>query len=574
MKQYTIPVFVPELACPNKCVFCNQHSISGCHKQPSIEDVELIIKERLSSFQRKDVHIEIGFFGGNFTGIDQSLQIEYLSIAKKYLDKGDIQAIRLSTRPDYITNQSLAVLKDYQVSTIELGAQSLHDDILLKAGRGHTVNDIRKASQLIREAGFKLGLQMMTGLPCDTPEKSIETAKLIIELGADFTRIYPTLVIKHTDLEKEWLSGRYKPQTLDKAVSLTADLLELFESNGVEVIRVGLHPSEDLIAGKDLLAGPFHVSFRQLAETELWKRKILKAINHIDSQDTANNSCVAISGKTITVLSSKDQLKSAIGYSGSNREMLLKLFSEVNFVTAEQSETNQPLIIADKRLPLPAKNALHKLGKLKLIEASYNVYKSISGHPDIFMCSGGSTVIVAPSFSSDIIDDLKKMGYTVLHGNSDPGLRYPETAIYNAVITERYLIHNMKITEDTIKNTFRDRKLIHVSQGYTRCNLLPLNEDHFITSDHGIERALLDENLSVLYVDPQHVVLKGQKHGFFPGCCGVYNNKVVINGSLSFHPHKSEITDYIKSVGMSCIELFTGKLTDTGSLFFFSGISN
>lgn len=569
MKQYTIPVFVPELACPNKCVFCNQHSISGCHNQPSIEDVELIIQERLSSFHKKDAHIEIGFFGGNFTGIDQSLQVEYLSIAKKYFDKGEIQGIRLSTRPDYIANQTLDVLKEYHVSSIELGAQSLHDDVLLRAGRGHTVNDIRKASQIIKEAGFKLGLQMMTGLPGDTPEKSIETAKLIIKLKADFTRIYPTLVIKHTDLEKEWLSGRYKPQTLDEAVYLTADLLELFESNRVEVIRVGLHPSEDLIAGKDLLAGPFHVSFRQLAETELWKRRILKAINHIESHETANNSCVAISGKTITVISSKDQLNSAIGYSGSNRKMLQHLFSEVNFVTEDQSETNKPLIIADKRLPLPAKNALHRFGELKLIEPSYHVYKSISGHPDIFMCSSESTVILAPSLPGDITEVLKNMGYTVLQGNTDPGLRYPETAIYNAVVTERYLIHNLKITEDTIINTFRDRKLIHVNQGYTRCNLLPMNEDHFITSDRGIEKTLLEEKLSVLYVDPQYVILKGQKHGFFPGCCGVYDNTVLINGSLNFHPEKNEITDYIESAGMSYIELFDGKLTDTGSLFFF-----
>ena len=176
MKHFTIPVFVPELACPNRCVFCNQHSISGCRQQPEPEEVREIVDKHLSTISSEDSHIEIGFFGGSFTGIELGLQEKYLSVAHAYLRAGKIRGIRLSTRPDYVNHEVLNLLKSYGVTTVELGAQSLDNEVLKLSGRGHTVADVEKASAMILSAGFKLGLQMMTGLPGDSPEKSIETA--------------------------------------------------------------------------------------------------------------------------------------------------------------------------------------------------------------------------------------------------------------------------------------------------------------------------------------------------------------------------------------------------------------
>ncbi|HLN53543.1 MAG TPA: radical SAM protein [Lentimicrobium sp.] len=626
MKHYTIPVFVPELACPNRCVFCNQNSISGCLNQPSMEETRQIIEERLRTIPAKEALIEIGFFGGNFTGIEESIQRNYLEIAGRYLREGAIRGIRLSTRPDYIDSDALKLLNEYGVTTIELGAQSLDDEVLKSAGRGHTVRDVEHASQLIRKHGFSLGLQMMTGLPCDTPEKSILTAKKIIELGADNTRIYPTIVVKGTKLAELWQSGLYEPQSLDEAVALTASLLEIFKNAGVKVIRAGLHPSEELLNGGEMLAGPFHPNFRQLAETEVWRRKFTRltessfavsqkntgSIQKEQFNDlTVNNDSLpgiqknagllqkeqfidlAVNGETLTVTVSKEELHAAIGYYGTNKSLLEKYYSRVEFKIREDIESAKPLIIADKRIPLPAKNALRNMGETLFLEDQLTVYKSISGHPDIFMCGFENRVVVAPGLLPTVRVPLESAGIEVIVGNNNPGSKYPDTARYNAVITDNLLIHNIKITDSSILETFAGKDKIHVKQGYTRCNLLPLNNTAFITSDIGIEKVLKSRGFEVLFVDPQPVMLKGQKHGFFPGCCGIWGNKVIVNGSLKYHPAGEEIEQFFKahspdssqrtsrkhneqdsainpeSSFPEIISLYDGPLRDIGSLFFF-----
>lgn len=553
MKHYTIPVFVPELACPNRCVFCNQHSISGCHSQPTLIDVRRTIDERLASLQVHDAHVEVGFFGGSFTGIEESLQREYLETAYSYLEKGLVQGIRLSTRPDYIDVSRLNLLKQYGVTTIELGAQSLDEEVLILSGRGHTVEDVVCASELILSHGFKLGLQMMTGLPGDTPEKSVATARKIIELGASNTRIYPTLVIKGTELAQKWEKGVYRTQSLEEAVDLTATLLEIFRDGDVDVIRVGLHPSEDLIDGKDLLDGPFHVSFRQLAETEIWRRKLARLTSEHDK------------GKPIVIPVEARELNNAIGYNGSNRKMLLEHFPEVIF-SSRNGESKSKIFITDKKLPLPAKNRLKVLGELVEVKTDDVVYKTISGHPDIFFCAVDDKIICAPCVSDAFSSRIRSMGKEVVAGYSNPGLTYPDSARYNAVVTPDYLVHNLKITDRRIIEYSTGRKHIHVNQGYTRCNLLPIDTTSFITSDKGIEKKLREEKLDVLFVDPTHVILKGQKHGFFPGCCGISDNTVYVSGNLNYHPQKSEIQDFVYARGLAIEELFDGKLTDVGSI--------
>lgn len=318
LKRINIPIFVPELACPHQCVFCNQRKISDTTSCPTSEEVHKIINEHLSTINPDQSEVEIAFFGGNFTGIDLAEQIEFLSIANKYISEGFVNSIRISTRPDYINEEILSVLSQNNVGTIELGAQSMHDKVLHKAGRGHTANQTVEASKLIREYGFDLGLQMMIGLPGDTKEKSIKTTEQIIALGATCTRIYPTLVIKDTKLENLYLENKFTPLALDESVMWTKEIYKLFEANHVTILRVGLHPSEGLLHGGELIAGPFHQSYRELVLTEIWADELRQ---------------IEVNSDMVTITVNPTQVNYAIGYSGKNRDMLLKTFRSVKFKT-------------------------------------------------------------------------------------------------------------------------------------------------------------------------------------------------------------------------------------------------
>jgi histone acetyltransferase (RNA polymerase elongator complex component) len=327
-KHYTIPIFIPQLACPFQCVFCNQEKITSRGHIPGILETRNTIEEYLSSFPKGNKHVEIGFFGGNFTGIPMDEQENYLEVAYSYFEQGKVQGIRLSTRPDYIDEERLSLLKKYGVTTIELGAQSTDDDVLCQSARGHTAWDIETASRLIIANGFRLGLQMMVGLPGDTLEKAIMTAKKIIELGAVETRIYPVLVIKGTKMAEWYEQGKYKPLSMDETILWLKELLPLFELANVEVTRVGLHSSEGLLSGKELVAGPFHTSTRELAMTEVWwdRLNILTAMEGIDEL-------------RITVHPS--QYNFAVGYYGKNRKKLSAGIKEVKFLKDNSLKTNE-----------------------------------------------------------------------------------------------------------------------------------------------------------------------------------------------------------------------------------------
>ncbi|MCI9062985.1 MAG: radical SAM protein [Clostridia bacterium] len=285
MKQYIIPVFVPHLGCPNDCTFCNQKSISGQKKQVTKEDVVKIIEEHLKNI--KDTSkVEVAFFGGSFTGIDIEKQKELLEAAYEYVKNKKINSIRISTRPDYINKDILKMLKKYKVKTIELGVQSANDYILNKVGRGHTFNDVKKASKLIRLYGFKLGHQMMVGLPESTNLDDINTAKALIKLKPKMVRIYPVLVIKGTELEKECNEGTYKPLTVVQAVETCKELVRLFTAKKIEIIRIGLQPTDTITdpgkLGSEVVDGPFHPAFRQLVESGLWYDVIVSKIKKLN----------------------------------------------------------------------------------------------------------------------------------------------------------------------------------------------------------------------------------------------------------------------------------------------------
>lgn len=287
-RQYVIPVFIPHLGCPNDCIFCNQKSISGQMKQITEEEVEKTIQEFLQSFKEEKLYTEIAFFGGSFTGIDIELQERLLKVAYKYVQKKKVDGIRVSTRPDYINKDELKLLKKYGVKTIELGVQSTNDYILQKAKRGHTFEDVKRASKLIRRYGFTLGHQMMIGLPESTWLDELNTAKDLAKLKPKIVRLYPVLIIKHTELEKEFAKGEYVPITLEQAVERCKELYYFFDKKKINVIRMGLQ-NTDIISNpeninSEVVAGPYHEAFGQLVEDSIWYDKILSAIKKVNTK--------------------------------------------------------------------------------------------------------------------------------------------------------------------------------------------------------------------------------------------------------------------------------------------------
>lgn len=269
-RESIIPVFVPHLGCPNDCVFCNQRRISGEQLPAGPDTVKKAIEG--AAFLPAGGKRQLAFYGGSFTAIPVVQQEALLAVAKRCLDRGDISSIRLSTRPDAIDHEVLNRLRFFGVETIELGAQSLDDEVLMLSGRGHTAEDVENASRLIKSRGFKLILQMMTGLPGDTPEKDIETAKKIIALKPDGVRIYPTVIVRDTALFDMWQAGSYPEHTVDAAVQVCAELLPLFEAAGITVIRLGLNPTDDL-SGGDAAGGAYHPALGELVKSRIMLRQ-------------------------------------------------------------------------------------------------------------------------------------------------------------------------------------------------------------------------------------------------------------------------------------------------------------
>ena len=317
-KHFTIPVFIPMEACPFQCIFCDQKRITGKDIVPSAKDVVNLVNQYLSTLPENNANIEIGFFGGTFTGLPEEKQRSYFEKVLPFINKGRIQGIRLSTRPDFISKEILDLLMEYPVKTIELGAQSMDDEVLRRSGRGHTSKDIVIASRMIQEAGFSLGLQTMIGLPGDTEEKSVATARKIAELGARETRIYPLIVIKGTPLEELFLKGKYNPLGFEEAIEITKNVMKVFDEANVKIIRIGLHPSEGLLNRNDYIAGPFHPSFRELVMTSAWTDRFSDLLNKKP-------------GDIIAIRVNPADLHPAIGYYGKNRKLLEKHFRIVKF---------------------------------------------------------------------------------------------------------------------------------------------------------------------------------------------------------------------------------------------------
>ncbi len=327
-----IPVFIPHLGCPNQCVFCNQRAISGANEFHA-ESVREIIDGALSTVKLGQ-EAEIAFFGGSFTGIERNLMISLLEIAKEYKDKRKVSSIRLSTRPDYIDEEIIDILKKYGVKTVELGLQSSSEDVLSLTKRGHGFEAEKAACRMIVDAGIELVGQMMIGLPDSDLKKELECADFIIKSGASGARIYPTVVFYGTELCEMAKSGNYQPLTLEDAVERSAAVFEKFYESGVQVIRIGLHASENLTSPEACFAGPNHPALGELVLNEFFYRRISKELKKLNAN-----------GKRVKILVAEGALSKAVGQKQKNKKRLTVEFSADVIFSESDSLSNYDFFV-------------------------------------------------------------------------------------------------------------------------------------------------------------------------------------------------------------------------------------
>lgn len=330
MRHINIPIFIPQLGCPNQCVFCNQRYISG-HENFDKNSIDSQIENVLSSVCNDD-ECEIAFFGGSFTGIDKELMIYLLDKAQKYVDDGRVNSIRMSTRPDYINAEIIAILKRYTISAVELGIQSFSDHVLSKCKRGHASSDTLNAIRLLNDAKINFVGQMMIGLPESTLNDEIYCANKICELGAKGARIYPTIVFTHTELEEMEKNGEYLPLSLDDAIERSAQVLGIFVKNKVDCLRIGLCDSENLHSKNTFVSGPNSPAIGELTKSKLYLNKIFKILEEL-SLNTVENYVLII----YCPLNLKSQI---IGHKRNNIAKILKAYPFKQIIIKEDSKLN------------------------------------------------------------------------------------------------------------------------------------------------------------------------------------------------------------------------------------------
>lgn len=309
-RQRIIPIFVPHLGCPRDCVFCNQRSIAAPHEPLPDEVADEITR----ALEYSSEGAELAYYGGSFTAIEREKRIGYLEAAQPFLADGRLSSIRVSTRPDCIDDEVIAELHRYGVTTVELGAQSTDDRVLELSDRGHTRADIERASSLLKAEGFTLGLQMMIGLPGETADGHIATARDLVRFGADFVRVYPTVVIKHTRLEQMWRRGEYEPLTPERAAELSADVIEVFDDANVPIIRLGLNPTEDLSDG-EAVAGAYHPALGDMARGVSMRRRVAAKLEPYRGADS------------VTILVAPGRTSTMVGQHRANVEALEREFN-------------------------------------------------------------------------------------------------------------------------------------------------------------------------------------------------------------------------------------------------------
>lgn len=322
-KHAIIPIFIPHEGCPNDCVFCNQKKITArTHAEENV-NIEEIASRYLSTLSDpRPETIEMAMYGGSFTGIPMEKQNEYLSIAKEYKDKGLIDKIHLSTRPDYINEEILLNLKKFDVDVIELGVQSFDDEVLMLSERGHDSSIVYKSCEMIKNFGFTLGIQLMVGLPGDTPEKAVYSAKETVKIGPQIARIYPTIVIEDTKLLDMYRQGSYLPLSLEEAVDTSKKMYSILFEAGIKIIRVGLKSSDIINEDGEIYGNTFHPAFRQLVEGEIAKEKIEVLINDLSNIEAPSK---------LALVSNSRSFSNMIGMKGVNKKYFKEKYPLYSF---------------------------------------------------------------------------------------------------------------------------------------------------------------------------------------------------------------------------------------------------
>ena len=339
-KKKIIPIFIPHQGCGHECIFCNQNHITGVDKTREIEGE---IEKYLGYFPTKD-NIDLAFYGGSFTGLDENIMLAYLRKVQPYIKKGFIESIRISTRPDYISPNILTLLKDHGVQTIELGVQSMVDGVLVKNKRGTSRDEIIKASNMVKASGFNLGLQMMTGMYGSDESKDLYTAFEISRLDPDFVRIYPTMVLPHTELYRLYRNGAYRLTDLDDMVGLVKKLVLIFEAKKINIARIGLYSD-----GKDQgFIGPFHPATKQLVYSSLYWDILYPFLSDLDVP-------------TLDFFSSAKTMDYLVGYQGSNKIKLEKLGFKPSFKSLNLCEDIFKIQVPDKIIEVSVSKACEKM---------------------------------------------------------------------------------------------------------------------------------------------------------------------------------------------------------------------
>ena len=273
---FIIPFFIAHQGCPHQCIFCNQHAITGSRERLTGEMVGREIRSCLAWPREAARQVQVAFYGGSFTGLGRDRQQELLGAVRPFIDRGEVDFIRLSTRPDYIDREKSLYLKERRVGLVELGIQSFDGAVLEKCRRGHTAEQVEEAFVQLRRAGIGVGGQLMVGLPGETTRGVAAGAQRLALLRPDLVRIYPALVLQGSPLADLYASGGYRPLSMNRAVALCARLKEIFEAARIPVARLGLQPSASL--EKELTAGPYHPAFGELVLSRLYFRRVRRIL--------------------------------------------------------------------------------------------------------------------------------------------------------------------------------------------------------------------------------------------------------------------------------------------------------
>lgn len=343
MRYKILPLFLPHLGCPHKCVFCDQKTITGDASKISIRKVCKQIKafglESNFAFPTR-VHKEVAFYGSSFTAIPEKLQRSLLEPAFQMLVRKQIDGIRVSTRPDYCDAHIIQLLKEYKVKTIEVGVQSMDHEVLRQSGRGHGPEESMQALKTLKNEGFITGIQLMPGLPGEDRRSFLSTIYKVISLKPEFVRLYPAIVIKGTPLERLFQKGLYIPLSLTEAVELCKDGIKLLRKSDIKIIRCGLQPNPSLQRKGSICAGPFHPAFGELVESAIVFDQVNKCI--------IENTSFSLLKESILIQSSPRQFSILKGQRGKNLEQLRKLYPDLRIFMKQDSHLPDYLIRVKK----------------------------------------------------------------------------------------------------------------------------------------------------------------------------------------------------------------------------------